>query len=200
MARLTDAQLLILNAAAQREDGNALPLPGSLRGGAATKVVGALLSRGLVAEHATDSRVEADAAANTFWRNDEDGRAIVLRITAEGLSAIGVEPKRSEAEDTQEAGGSAPETAVDAPSFDEPEEAPAETPVAPKAPRTREGTKQAQLIAMLREGATIDEMAAATGWQAHTVRGAMAGALKKRLGLTITSGREERGRVYRIAD
>jgi hypothetical protein len=42
-------------------------------------------------------------------------------------------------------------------------------------------------------------MVAATGWQSHTVRGAMAGALKKRLGLTITSEKEERGRVYRIA-
>ena len=64
----------------------------------------------------------------------------------------------------------------------------------------REGTKQAQLVALLREGATINEMVAATGWQSHTVRGAMAGALKKRLGLTITAEKEERGRVYRIAD
>ena len=53
---------------------------------------------------------------------------------------------------------------------------------------------------MLREGATIDEMVAATGWQSHTVRGAMAGALKKRLGLSIASDKVEgRGRVYRIA-
>jgi hypothetical protein len=51
---------------------------------------------------------------------------------------------------------------------------------------------------MLRKGATIDEMVAATGWQSHTVRGAMAGALKKRLGLTIASEKEEGGRVYRI--
>ena len=63
MTRLTDTQLLILNAAAQREDGNALPLPGSLRGGAATKLVGALLSRGLAAEHVTDSTVEAEHRA-----------------------------------------------------------------------------------------------------------------------------------------
>jgi hypothetical protein len=40
----------------------------------------------------------------------------------------------------------------------------------------------------------------ATGSQAHTVRGAMAGALNKRLGLTVTSTKEERGRVYRIVD
>lgn len=50
------------------------------------------------------------------------------------------------------------------------------------------------------EGATIDEIIAATGWQAHTVRGAKAGALKKKLGLEATSEKvDERGRVYRIA-
>ena len=67
---------------------------------------------------------------------------------------------------------------------------------------TREGTKQALLVGMLgrAEGATIDEIVAATGWQPHTVRGAFAGALKKRLGLTIASEKVEgRGRVYRIA-
>ncbi len=68
-----------------------------------------------------------------------------------------------------------------------------------RAPRA--GTKQAKLIAMLRapEGATIAEIAAATGWQPHTVRGAMAGVLKKKLGLEVTSEKVEgRGRVYRI--
>ena len=46
---------------------------------------------------------------------------------------------------------------------------------------------------------TIAEAAQALGWQAHTVRGAFAGALKKRLGLTLISGKVEgRGRVYRI--
>ena len=49
------------------------------------------------------------------------------------------------------------------------------------------------------EGATIAEVVEATGWQPHTVRGALAGALKKRLGLTIGSEKVEgRGRVYRI--
>ena len=67
--------------------------------------------------------------------------------------------------------------------------------------KTREGTKQALLVGMLgrAEGATIAEIVAATGWQPHTVRGAFAGALKKRLGLTIASEKVEgRGRVYRI--
>ena len=50
-------------------------------------------------------------------------------------------------------------------------------------------------------GATIDEIVAALDWQAHTARGAMSGALKKKLGLTITSEKiEGRGRAYRITD
>ena len=66
---------------------------------------------------------------------------------------------------------------------------------------TREGTKQAVLIELLRraEGATLPQMTEATGWQIHTVRGAMAGALKKKLGLEITSEKQTgTDRVYRI--
>ena len=58
------------------------------------------------------------------------------------------------------------------------------------------------MIEMLRrpEGATIAQIVAATGWLAHTVRGAFAGALKKKLGLTVTSEKPEGGeRVYHIA-
>ncbi|MEC5291830.1 DUF3489 domain-containing protein [Aurantimonas sp. C2-6-R+9] len=65
----------------------------------------------------------------------------------------------------------------------------------------RKGTKQVTLIAMLRapDGATIEKIMAATGWQAHTVRGAMSGTLKKKLGLEVTSEKvENRGRVYRM--
>ena len=68
--------------------------------------------------------------------------------------------------------------------------------------KPRPGTKQAMLIDMLSrpEGATVAEIAEATGWQPHTVRGAIAGALKKRLGLTIASEKVDgRGRVYRAA-
>lgn len=51
------------------------------------------------------------------------------------------------------------------------------------------------------EGASIAEIAAAFGWQAHTVRGAIAGTLKKKLGLEVTSEKVEgRGRVYRLAN
>jgi len=67
--------------------------------------------------------------------------------------------------------------------------------------KARADTKQAKLIAMLeaKDGATIEEIAGAFGWQAHTVRGAIYGALKKKLGLDIVSEKAEgRGRVYRI--
>lgn len=62
-------------------------------------------------------------------------------------------------------------------------------------------TKQSRMIEMLRrpQGATIEQMAETLGWQAHTVRGTLSGALKKRLGLAVTSTKEERGRVYRLA-
>jgi hypothetical protein len=62
-------------------------------------------------------------------------------------------------------------------------------------------SKQAEVIEMLRrpEGATVDEVASAMGWQRHTVRGLFSGTLKKKLGLSLASAQEERGRVYRIA-
>ena len=73
---------------------------------------------------------------------------------------------------------------------------------AAKARKHRDGTKEAMLIDMLRrpEGATIAQIIAATGWQAHTVRGAFAGALKRKRGLTVTSEKPDGGeRVYRTA-
>jgi putative transposase len=68
-------------------------------------------------------------------------------------------------------------------------------------PQPMRASKQADVIALLRrpEGATVDEVRAATGWQPHTVRGVFSGALKKKLGLAVIAAKEERGRVYRIA-
>jgi hypothetical protein len=58
-------------------------------------------------------------------------------------------------------------------------------------PAPRTGTKQAMMIELLKrpEGATVEQIAAATGWQHHTIRGAIAGALKKKLGLNIEATR-----------
>ena len=69
--------------------------------------------------------------------------------------------------------------------------------------RSRENSKQAQVIAMLKrpEGATIAQICEATGWQQHTVRGTFAGAFKKKLGLEIASVKEPgQDRIYRIGD
>ena len=71
----------------------------------------------------------------------------------------------------------------------------------PKEHKTREGTKQALVIEMLRraEGATIAEIVEATLWASHTTRGFLAGALKKKLGLIIESTKDDaRGRIYRL--
>ncbi|HXN42198.1 MAG TPA: DUF3489 domain-containing protein, partial [Myxococcaceae bacterium] len=63
-------------------------------------------------------------------------------------------------------------------------------------------SKQARVIGLLQrpEGATIDEIASAMGWQRHTVRGLISGALKKKLGLDIVSEKTDRGRFYRISE
>jgi Protein of unknown function (DUF3489) len=66
----------------------------------------------------------------------------------------------------------------------------------------KRSSKQDEVIAMLRrlEGVTVDEVVSVTGWQRHTVRGVFSGTLKKKLGLTLASAQEERGRVYRIVE
>jgi hypothetical protein len=66
----------------------------------------------------------------------------------------------------------------------------------------RAGSKQARVIGLLQrpEGATIDEIASAMGWQRHTVRGLISGALKKKLGLHVLSEETDRGRLYRISE
>jgi len=187
MTQLSDTQALILSAAAQRPERIALPLPESLRGGAATKVVGAMLAKGLLQEVDADLR-----KGEPMWRETGDGHGTTLVATDAGLAAIGIEPEDA---------NTAPAGATDAPSEEPSPNTPTEPEAAPKARTPREGTKQATLIAMLRapKGATIEEIMAATSWQSHTVRGAMAGALKKKLGLEVTSEKVEgRGRVYRL--
>jgi len=113
---------------------------------------------------------------NTVWRHDEERGPITLRATPLAYSTLGIMDEQDETP-------------------------PAETPTAPV--QRRKGTKQETLIEMLRAegGATIDEIVEATGWQPHTVRGAMSGALKKKLGLNITSEKVDgRGRAYMIDD
>ena len=170
MTKLTDTQAIILSAAANRDDHIALPLPDSLRGGAAKKVVSAMLANSFLKEVDADMR-----NGEPVWRETGDGHGVTLIATEAGLAAIGIETDSAETKPTEDP--------------------------APKTRTRREGTKQATLITMLRasDGATIAEIMAATGWQSHTVRGAMSGALKKKLGLEVTSEKiEDRGRVYRL--
>ncbi|MBO6885466.1 MAG: DUF3489 domain-containing protein [Marivita sp.] len=177
MPQLSETQALILSAAAQRPEHIALPLPDSLRGGAATKVVGAMLGKGYLEEVAADIR-----KGEPVWRETGDGHGLTLVATNAGLAAIGIEADHAPTED--------PEYVT-----------PTEQTAAPKTRIPREGTKQAKLIAMLRapDGATIEEIMVALDWAAHTIRGAMAGALKRKLGLKVTSHKVDgRGRVYRL--
>lgn len=190
MTKLSDTQLAILNAACKRDNGRVLPLPDRLRGGAATKVVDSLIAKRLIAE------VDAQRG-EPAWRQTGDRQAVTLTITAAGLAALGIVPDE------------APQVPVQAVRTRKEANAATATKTRPKAAtsattgKTRSGTKQALLIDLLRrpEGATIVEIVEATGWQAHTVRGAIAGALKKKLGLNVTSEKDEqRGRVYGISE
>ncbi len=171
--QLSDAQAVILSTACAREDAMVFPVTASLKGGAVGNVCKSLLKHGLIEEVAATD-------LNTVWRHDAERGPITLRATALAYSTLGITEGPEEQPDS-----------------------PAEAAAAPAPARRRSGTKQEALIAMLRAegGATIEEITAATGWQSHTVRGAMSGALKKKLGLTITSEKiEGRGRCYMIAE
>jgi len=189
MPKLTDSQLVILSAAAQRDGGAALPLPKSLKfkEAAVTRMLNDLRQQGLLEEKPASH----DAIA---WREVKDGGRMMLVITAAGLKALdgesaGETSRRSQPTKSR-AKKARPETkAADAQGRHR------------KQPPSRAGTKQGLLIDLLKRksGATIDEIVAATGWQAHSVRGAISGSLKKKLGLVVSSQKvADRGRVYRI--
>jgi hypothetical protein len=78
------------------------------------------------------------------------------------------------------------------------------TRLAPSTSKTgiRPDTKHARIIAMLRApgGTTIAAIMTATEWQQHSVRGFLAGVIRKKLGLDLVSEQMDKGRVYRIKD
>ena len=174
MTKLTDTQTLILTRASARPGNLALPLPEGLHGAAAKMAIGRMIKLGFIEE------VEANIRrGEPLWRETGDGHGTTLIATDAGLEAVGIDPAVVK---TMAGLRDAKPEAI--------------------AAAQRPGTKQAQLIAMLRapEGASIAEIAEATGWQQHSIRGAISGSLKKKLGLTVTSEKvSERGRVYRIA-
>jgi hypothetical protein len=75
-------------------------------------------------------------------------------------------------------------------------------PAAAAKPAAIPDTKHARIIAMLRKpaGATIAAIMAATDWQRHSVRGFLAGVVRKKLGLNLVSDQTDKGRVYRIKE
>jgi hypothetical protein len=193
MTRLTDTQRVILSAAAQRTDRLALPLPKSIKGGAALKVINPLIQEGLIEEVAANRKL-----GDPVWRETGDGHGVTLIITDAGLEAIGVEPRLPRSAAQAATHGDDTKAAAAVPDI-------THGPAAPNTPtqgrKTREGTKQALIIAMLGrpEGASIAEIAEASGWLRHTIRGMIAGALRQKLGLDIASTKDsERGRVYKL--
>ncbi len=194
MPKLTDSQLVILSAAARRQDGAVLPLPKSLKvnKAAVTTVLESLLKKDLVAERPA-------AADEAHWRETRDGGRTALAIADAGLQAIGVDVDRKTSK--QSPSTKAQQKKRRRRAERKPSGARPKGRTLP--PAVRPGTKQALLIDLLKrkKGATIEEIVEATGWQAHSVRGTISGALKKKLGLMVTSDPvEKRGRVYRIVE
>jgi hypothetical protein len=164
-----------------------MPLPKGLVGAAAKMSVGKMIARGWLEEVDADLR-----RGEPLWRETGDGHGTTLVATEAGLEAIGIEPVVAKAVTGPRKAEAAPQTE---PAASGPADAP--KPVVP-----RPGTKQAMIIAMLQrpEGATVTEIAAEMSWLPHTVRGAISGALKKKLGLPVTSEKVEgRGTVYKLA-
>ena len=185
MTTPSDTQSLILSRAATRPGNLALPLPEGLVGAAAKMVVGKMIARGWLEE------VEANLRrGEPMWRETGDGHGTTLIATELGLEAIGIESLAARAVASARKAKPKPE----------PVQMPDDTDTA-KPVAIRAGTKQAQIIAMLQrpEGATVAEIVAATSWQAHTARGAISAALKKKLGLPIAAEKVEgRGTVYKL--
>ena len=177
--QLSPSQQLILNHAAQTTDGKLDWFPDNIKGGARKKVLDSLFKRALITPLGDDWFVAAEGY-------DALGRPRPTPATTHPDPEIEAAVSAAEAnwaQEKQQAARQLIKVGVEG------------------IPRTRDHSKQATVIGMLKrpEGATITQIMEATGWQAHTVRGTFAGAMKKKLGLDITSTKDiGADRVYRI--
>ena len=203
--KLSDTQLMILSSASQRTD-HAAVLPANLKGSAANKVVNKLLNEKLLQE----LRAKDDMPV---WRRGDDNRPYSLRITKAGLKAIEVEDV-AEASDNNAAADpdevAVPDMSTQAKSSERPGRAKrsgakktaAVSAKATKASsdRVKPDSKQDRIVALLQrpEGATLDALVKETEWQKHSVRGFLAGTVRKKLKLPLLSEKIDGVRNYRI--
>jgi Protein of unknown function (DUF3489) len=184
--KLTDAQLVVLSAAAQRED-ICLTAPARMKGAVLTKVSEKLVKLGLVRE------VRARAGM-PVWRRDDGGQSYALKLTAAGLKTIAVGDGSEAAIAPREAPQSRPSPDTSSASGPGAIDEHAQT-LTPRA-----GSKLARLIDLLlrSDGATISDMTEATGWLPHTTRAALTG-LRKR-GYAVARERVDGAdSIYRVA-
>jgi hypothetical protein len=194
--KFTDTQLVLLSAAAQHPEG-ATELASDLKGGIAKKAVGKLMRDGLIEE------IPAGAAL-PVWRRDDATGALGLRITPRGLAAIGVAAPVAEREaekphETQDEGKHCPKRPAQRVAAASRKKAKGEVRQEP--PKPSRVSKQTRVLEMLQrqQGATIAAIMKATGWQQHSVRGFLAGVVRKRLKLKLGSEKVDGQRVYQIA-
>jgi Protein of unknown function (DUF3489) len=191
--KLSDTQLVLLGAAAQRKD-LCLIAPPTLKGATARKVASKLISAGFVKE------VKAKASDPIWRRGEESGVSYALKLTAAGAKAIAVD----DAAEPEDAGGETDtfanrDQAAILSELDAKDTGPPEAmEPGPSAPR--DGSKLARVIALLERdhGATIAELIAATGWLAHTTRAALTGLRKRGYAVAIDRSDDRRGSFYRI--
>jgi Protein of unknown function (DUF3489) len=161
MAKLTDAQRIVLSKAAAREDG-AAAVPANLTKAAAAKGGSSLVARKLMREVKAKPGMPA-------WREDKTGKSISLIITRAGRDAIGVDQ-------IQKVDRPVSNNSKNDKSKNDKLVASQPAVVSPRA-----GTKQALIVEMLSKerGATLDALVEATGWLPHTTRAALTGLRKK---------------------
>ena len=190
MAKLTDAQLIILSNAAARDDGIAV-VPLKMSKSAASKVGASLTARKLMRELRSKPGMPV-------WRENDEGRSISLMITRAGRDAIGLDEGK-EAMQTPHS-ESKPAPRLPSHSKGDGPKSSASTPPALDVTLPRAGSKQALVTEMLsvHGGATLETLIKATGWLPHTTRAALTG-LRKR-GFSIERSREAgEASMYRIA-